>query len=188
MLLPLGILASASGGADYELISTTVLGSSQSSVTLTLPAGTSTTYKHLQIRGMARTSTVTGYTSAGIRFNGDTAGNYSAHELVGSGSGSPSSGGGANQTSPFIWRISGGSLNSNIFGSAIIDVLDAFDTNKYKTVRCLSGMEGGSGNTIIQLTSAGWRSTAAVTSITFVDASAGNFVTGSRFSLYGLKG
>jgi len=180
---------SAGGGAsaDYELISTTVVGSNTASVTLTLPGSASTTYKHLQIRGMARTSTVTGYTSAGIRFNGDTASNYSAHELVGSGSGSPSSGGAANQTAPNIWRISGGSLNSNIFGSAIIDILDAFDTNKYKTVRCLSGMEGGSGNTIIQLTSGGWRSTSAISTITFVDASAGNFVTGSRFSLYGLK-
>jgi hypothetical protein len=180
---------SAGGGGaagDFELISTTVLGSNAASVTLTLPGSASTTYKHLQIRGMARTSTVTGYTSAGIRFNGDTASNYSAHELVGS-NGSVSSGGAANQTAPNIWRISGGSLNSNIFGSAIIDILDAFDTNKYKTVRCLSGMEGGSGNSVVQITSGGWRSSSAISTITFVDASAGNFVTGSRFSLYGLK-
>lgn len=179
--------SSGSSAASYELISTTILGSPAASVTFSGLGTSAAAYKHLQIRGMARTTTNTGYTSAGIRFNGDTGNNYSGHELVGS-NGAMSSGGGANANAPSIWRISGGSLNANIFGSVVLDILDFSNTSKNKTVRSLSGMEGGSGNTLIQLTSAAWYNTSAITSITFIDASAGNFATGSRFSLYGVKG
>jgi len=187
MLIPIGFFGGAVA-SSYELITTNILSTSQSSFTFSNLNTLATNYKHLQIRGLTRSSTNTDYTSAGIRFNGDSGANYSAHEVVSDGV-SMSSGGGSSQTSPFIWRISGATAASGIFGGAIIDILDFSSTSKNKTVKALSGVHvHGSPNAgTIQLTSAAWYNTSAITSITFVDATGGNFVAGSRFSIYGIR-
>lgn len=68
----------------FESIATSVVGSGGvSSVTFSsIPAG----YKHLQLRGMGQTNRGTyGIDELGIRFNGDTASNYSAHMVLGDG-------------------------------------------------------------------------------------------------------
>lgn len=185
MLLPLGILASASGGADYELVATTVVGTAVPSVTFNTSALSQ--YKHLQIRMTTRSSTTYG-DDVILRFNGDTGSTYSHHLLVGNGS-NANSYNGTNQT-----FIKGGytiatDQTASSFGAGIIDILDFGDTNKYKTTRNLTGgnASGGQGSQI-QLWSGNWRSTSAVTSIVLSTYAAANFLTGSRFSLYGLKG
>lgn len=74
---------------------------------------------------------------------------------------------------------------SSYVGVGVIDVLDYANTNKYKTVRSLNGIElNGSG--VIEFNSGNWRNTAAITSIEFVTAS-GNFNVGSTLALYGIK-
>ena len=186
MLLPLGILASASGGADYELISSTVLGSAQASVTFT-DAGAWTPYKHLQIRGAVRSANAAYWGGIYLTFNADGTSVYTTHNLVGNGSG-VSSDSEINATSTRLpFTNVGSSAPSNAFGSFITEILDFKETTKFKTLRTLGGRIIGGSEDRVGLTSGLWRSTNAVTSITMTSQNA-NFVAGSRFSLYGLKG
>lgn len=176
MLLPLGILASAGGAAsDYELIATSFGTGSSGTVTFgTIPAG----YKHLQLRYSALVSSGNPY--IGIRLNGDSGSNYSYHILYRSGS-SAASGGAANQTSAITLGFVSGLSSSNVT-SGVADIVDAFSTTNYKTVKTHNGNVSE-----LVFASNSWRNASAVTSVTaFI--SAGNFTTTSRFSLYGLKG
>jgi len=186
MLLPLGILASSGGvSADYELISSQVLASNVNSVTFSSLNTAAAAYKHLQLRVTVRSSNGAVGDSLGLRFNGDTGSNYAEHVLYGNGS-SVASGAGTSQTFMSAATITGNTAAANIFGSGVIDILDFSQTTKNKTLRSLSGNQA---QPFIQLRSGLWASTAAVTSINLFSANgATNLLTGSRFSLYGLKG
>jgi hypothetical protein len=168
---------------SYESIATVTVGSGGSATIefTSIPA----TYTHLQIRGIARDSRANTNSDFSLRFNGDSATNYSFHTLEGTGS-AVSSGAATNATDISIANISGNSAGSNTFGASIADILDYANTNKYKTVRSLGGHDNnGSGN--IKMESGNWRSTSAVTSITLIPNTA-NFVEYTQFALYGIKG
>ena len=184
MLIPLGILAASGGGAAgaYELISTQVLGSTTTSVTFSSIAST---YNHLQIRMTPRIAVAagTGTFEMDVRLNGDTATNYSWHTLRGTGSSVTSAGFATQNQMALNFSLPSASQASGIFGAAVLDILDYAATTKYKTVRTLSGWSGG-----LQLSSGSWRNTAAVSSVTLFDVNGWGFATGSRFSLYGIKG
>ena len=182
-----GSFSSGAGATgDYELISTSVLGSAQASVTFT-NSGTWTPYKHLQIRVTARSSnTGAGNDGLWLQFNADTGSNYAWHRLEGNGS-SAVSGAGTSTT----WMLQGlaarASQASGIYSAAIIDILDALSTSKNTTVRSLNGSMTGT-NPSVALGSGVWLNTAALTSATLKPDAGYNFETGSRFSLYGLRG
>jgi hypothetical protein len=162
---------------DFESISTTTLGGNQASINITsIPQ----TYTHLQLRMFFKTS-ATDLGSGIIQFNGDTASNYSWHVLGGNGS-SAFSTSGATQSSMLTGYSN---QDSTYFGVSIIDILDYKDTNKYKTIRVLAGLDrNGSGYS--DLVSGNWRSTSAVTSILLTPQSA-NYSQYSSFALYGVK-
>lgn len=181
MLLPLGILASASGGADYELISTTLVSSAVASVTFS--SLSAATYKHLQLRITERSSASTN-SQLYIRFNGDSGSNYSEHQLAGNGSSATSYGGGSVTFAPLGNGVESGGT-TNAFAGRIIDVLDFGSSSKNKTIRELYGFAANTNK--VGLFSAGWFSTGAVTSLT-VGMNGGNITADSRISLYGLKG
>lgn len=181
--------AGGNGAAgDFELISTTVLGSATPSVTFSSLNTVAAAYKHLQIRMTTRSSTTYG-DDVILRFNGDSGSNYSHHLLVGNGS-AVNSYAGATQT--YIkggYTIASDATPSQSFGASIMDILDFSQTTKNKTTRNLTGGNATGGtNSQIQLWSGAWYSTSAVTSITLSSIAAANFLTGSRFSLYGLRG
>ncbi len=189
MLIPLGFLAGSAGGGvdtDYELIQTYVLGSSQSSVTFSNLGDYSSTYKHLQMRWVARGDNGSAGLGAFSRLNGDSGNNYNWHYLNGNGSTVSSSNPGGSVTRALTGVFPAASSTSNAFGAAIVDLLDAYSTTKNKTFRDLSG-NASSGFNLIDVDSGLWRNTNSVTSWE-IFAEAGNFVTGSRFSLYGIKG
>jgi hypothetical protein len=179
-----------SAAADYELISTTILGSSAASVTFSGLGTSAAAYKHLQIRVTARTDR-TGADSDPLilRFNSDSGSNYARHGLLGynfGGSGAVQSNAGTSQTSLFLSEaMAVSSSTTNAFGATIADVLDFSNTSKNKTVRSLAGMNAAWSS--IELRSGVWFSTSAVTSITLLPLIGSNLVFGSRFSLYGLK-
>lgn len=184
MLIPLGILAASGGGAAgaYELISTTVLGAATSSVTF---SSIVSTYKHLQIRTTYRRADA-GTMLAMLTFNGDTGSNYSWHRLYGQGAAVYSD---SSTSTTQILTHSGPSSSdtAGIFMPSVYDVLDYASTTKNKTVRAVTGAEMSSTADVIGLTSGLWVNTSAVTSLTLASL-VGNFATGSRFSLYGIKG
>jgi hypothetical protein len=183
MLIPLGFLASSSGGVDtdYELIETVILGSAQSSVTFSSLGTYSSTYKHLQVRGVARdTNTYAGGFVLRTTFNGSSSG-YAFHYLQGNGS-SVSSSSALSQSYMRGGYYNGAGFTANSFGVFVFDVLDAYNASKTKTLRTLTGV-----NDLVGLLSGLWNSTAAISSITMTTDGT-NFATGSRFSLYGIKG
>ena len=177
--------AAAGGGTSYESISTTTVGAGgSSSITFSsIPS----TYSHLQIRGIGRSLEAnTGLDLIFMRFNSDTASNYSWHQLFGNGSSAASGAG----TSVTIMRGGLITLNNepaNVFGGVVIDVLDYANANKYKTIRSLSGADYNNTSGGVALNSGSWRNTNAITSIT-LNPSGGNWAQYSQFALYGIKG
>lgn len=178
----LGILASgrpAAAANSYESIATTTVGSGgASSVTFSsIPA----TYTHLQIRDISRNATgsAPSDTFVTVRFNGDSASNYAMHYLLGDGASTAAA---ANTSQTNCWFGVNVSGNSGAMQGNIIDILDYTNTNKYKTIRVLSGSDrNGSG--VIVLQSAVWMNTAAMSSIVV----SGTFTEYSSFALYGIK-
>ena len=185
---PLGILSAAGTGGvaagAYELISSTVLGSNTPSVTFSSLGDYASTYKHLQVRVVARTVRTEVNDSIITRFNGDTGSNYAYHRLYGTGS-SVASSAGASQTSILTGETSGNTNTSNAFFALVIDILDPYSTSKNTTTRWLNG--GASSFNHIQLGSGLWNNTASVTSFALQPLNSANFLTGSRFSIYGIR-
>jgi hypothetical protein len=190
MLIPLGILASAGGipTGDYELIESTVLTSAQASVTFSNLGDYSSTYKHLQIRATARTTSGDNYVGLMVAVNGDTGSNYAEHFLY-SNVNSVTSGAATSKVRMNLGWPPGTPINASAYAGAVIDLLDAYSTTKNKTFRALGGFAGttGGNNSFIALNSGAWFNTSSVTSLT-LSLSGGNLVAGSRFSLYGIKG
>lgn len=140
-------------------------------------------YQHFQVRIVGRTSSSSAY--MGVRFNGDSAGNYSQHWLSGRGSGIVSEAE-ASVGAMNAYSLSQGTDTAGIFAGIVIDVLDPFEA-KNKTIKMINA-RAGSTNAEINLVSGAWRSLSPVTSIDFMLPVAGtNFAAGSRFSLYGIK-
>ncbi len=184
----LGIWASAQQGVnaigDYESIATTTVGAG-GTTTVTFSSIPST-YQHLQVRLMARSSKAGSDGDYLItRFNSDSGSNYSVHILNGNGSATQAVGISSN---PEMWvqRIATSANSSGTFGAAVIDILDYANTNKNKTIRNFGGYDAnGSGR--IDLDSGAWFNTSAVTSISFT-CGGGDFQQYSSLALYGIKG
>ena len=188
MLIPFGVFSAAGSGGGaaagaYELIESQILTGTSGSITFSsIPS----TYKHLEIRAVTRTNRANTKEDFGMRLNSDSATNYSWHYLDGGGA-SVASSGGATQNVMYVgFGTPASTETANIFGASITSILDYASTAKYKTIRTLYGTKGGTPD--IALISGNWRSTAAVTSVTLLPMQTGSFVSGSRFSLYGIKG
>lgn len=174
--------------SDYELIERITVGSTPvSSITFSsIPS----TYRHLQIRGIARNNAATTETTVLYRVNGDTnSANYTGrHLMVGGGSYF-----GAYYDSGSLWpglgigATMGDSNLANTFSAQIVDLLDYANTSKFKTARCFNG---GSNNTngTVGFASSLWMSTAAINSVTAFSYNGGSFVQNTTFGLYGIKG
>jgi hypothetical protein len=161
----------------YESIATVTVGSGgSSSISFTsIPS----TFTHLQIRAAIFSNA--NQSDVRVQFNSDTATNYSNHGLYGSGA-SATANGNANTT----FGYGGLTGDTTRCGVTIIDILDYTNTNKYKTLRNISGVDqNGSG--YVEVQSGSWRNTAAITSITIFTNGA-NYTQYSSFALYGIKG
>jgi len=174
---------------DFESISTVTVGTATTTVTFSsIPA----TFTHLQIRASLQTERAT-YPLNKIfwRFNSDTASNYSSHAVYGDGSSATSAVENTTAISGFDNFSTNTGNSSEVYGVLIMDILDYANTSKYKTSRALSGFDvngtiatyGGR----VGLTSGNWRSTSAITSVTFTVDNAANFSADSKFALYGVK-
>jgi hypothetical protein len=165
---------------DYESIQTYSLSTTTASVTFSsIPS----TYKHLQLRILARGNfAYSNLLDGTMYFNGDTTvTNYYQHYLKGNGTAASASAANA----PYMSNIfAGANQTTNVFGVAVIDILDYANTNKYKTMRYLGGTDNnGSGQ--INLGSILWKNTAAVSSLYF--ATDGSMIANTQLALYGVK-
>ena len=177
------ILAGVGAGpkGDFESIATYSSINGLNSVTFSsIPQ----TFKHLQIR-TSTVATTDGYIES--RFNTDSGSNYAWHILTGQGSAASSSA----QTSQTKLRITGfnNQMDTTNPYVSITDIFDYTNTNKYTTIRTLSGKDSnGAGD--INLISGVWLNSAAVTTIEFFlgSTSGKTYLTGSHIALYGIKG
>ena len=173
--------------SSYDLLETEILTGTQASVTFSsLNSTYGADYQHLQIRALVRSERA-GNTQDWtiVRFNGDTGSNYARHSLNADGSGVYSSGSGSQTYADSIGTQPTTTNTAYSFAAGVIDILDPFDTSKNTTIRTLFGYTGS--NSRVGLTSGLWNNTAALTSILLDQGGGTNYVSGCRFSLYGLK-
>jgi hypothetical protein len=170
--------------SSFVLLETVTLTSAQASVEFAnLATKYASTYQHLQVRMVSRATTAASEDNLIMRFNGDSGSNYHYHNLFGTGSAVNSN---ASGSVTFIQPASmvGSSFTASGYGVNVIDILDPFETTKNTTTKALAGFTGSLNR--VFLSSGAWFNTAALNSISF--ANNGTFASGSRISIYGLKG
>jgi hypothetical protein len=185
------ILGSFSSGVaastnSYESIATVTVGSGGSATVsfTSIPS----TYKHLQIRGIAKSARAgSARNDLIIKLNGSST-TYAHHQLYGDGA-SPAGLGTASTTQGLLGiNCVPSSGYTSQFGAVVADILDYASTNKNKTIRSLAGTDNN-GAGFISLSSALWYATpVAVTSIDLTVDGAHNFIQYTQFALYGIKG
>ncbi len=173
-------------GAMIPIATVTVGAGGSSSISFTsIPS----VYEHLQIRAIGRTNrAATGGDYAIAVLNGDTtAANYGLHQLLGNGASVSSGAFTGSFGGVFLSRWGAANDGSNMFGVAIIDILDYSNTNKYKTVRSLAALDTNSASGQITLESNLWMNTSSVSSITINPGAGTSWSQYSSFALYGIK-
>jgi hypothetical protein len=190
----LGVVASSISGnlysASYDSIATATIGAGGSG-TVTF-SGIPSTYTHLQIRYSALTSRATyGIDGFYLTFNNIISGNlYSRHDIRADG-GAVSAGSATSGNYIDFNFATIGTTVTNAPGVGVIDIFDYSNTNKFKTVRALAGVDvngtvAGFGGAM-QMVSGLLQSTNAISSFVITPQQAA-FQQGSVFALYGIKG
>lgn len=170
-------------------ISSVVLGAQASTVTFSnIPQ----TYTHLQLICMTRiTRSANDPSSNQLSFNGDSGSNYTYHMVVSStNSTTPDTYNAFNTSTMYIGTNASNGTAAGTYSPMIIDILDYRNTNKFKVSRCISGFSqntSNNGQRGVGIRSGLWRSTAAITSMTF-NPNVDQYMAGSTFTLYGIKG
>tara|TARA_R110000751_G_scaffold91669_2_gene179785 strand:- start:203 stop:775 length:573 start_codon:yes stop_codon:yes gene_type:complete len=188
-LIPFGFWAASGGGAAgaFDLLETTTTSGSPSFITFS-GLGSYSGYKHLQLRITARSDFGGGLNQLAFRINDVATSSYAQHSLEGDGTSVTSAAFASRSNMSAPDSIAGSGASANIFGAAVVDILDFSSTNKNTTIRGLVGTAATgdiSEPNKIMLFSGMYNSTDAVTSIrcTVTDTWADN----SRLSLYGVK-
>ena len=157
--------------STYSQIATQTLGSSAASVTFSsIPQ----TYTNLVL-------IISGTNSAGgenllMQFNGDTGSNYSRTQLAGNGT-SAVSFRASNVTEARVGQV------QTTPSTCINNIINYSNTTTFKSL-----ISRDNGSALTQVTVNLWRSTSAINSILIYQSSSANFLAGSTFSLYGIKG
>ena len=168
---------------SYESIAT--VNGTGSSATLTFSSIPST-YTHLQIRGVLRTSSGS-QNGVTMRFNSDSSANYARHVI----SNSPPTGAAASAvasgTNAGMGYFPGSSDLASVYGAVVLDIFDYTSTNKAKTTRNLFGYDVNGVGGIIGLFSSLWFKTPEAINTITITAGSGNWTTDSQLALYGIK-
>lgn len=185
--LSAGSLSATGGSGNWTQLADSLLGSDTASFDFTSISGS---YKHLRILVVGRSSRASNtFDDVNVTLNNDTGSNYDYQWIQWS----------ASATSSAAWNdanaatsikgvtVPAASSTTGDVGQAEYMILNYAATTLNKAVTG-SGMALGarsSGNLRVVQFGGGWRSTAAVTRVTLTMAN-GNWLTGSRATLYGL--
>ena len=156
----------------YVALDTKVLASAVSSVTFN---SISQGYTDLVI--VASYTSTTGNNYPEIQFNGDTAANYSRTIMSGNGS-TATSARVPNENQASLGGITYGTTSNAMM--TVTNIMNYSNTTTYKTLITRNNVAAIGVEATVNL----WRSTAAITSITY--KSGNNFAIGSTFTLYGI--
>jgi hypothetical protein len=157
----------------YEKIDKATTSGSQPSVTFSSIPSTYTDLR-LVVNGGA-----TSYGGFRLRLNGDTASNYSGTYILGTGSGSGSSG----RDTSLSYGSAGYPLTTTLDSMHTIDFLNYANTTTYKTWLVRSSDAASITLAQVQL----WRATPAAINSILLYPAAGTFVNGTTLTLYGIK-
>jgi hypothetical protein len=161
----------------YEPIATNTLGADTATVTFSsIPQ----TYTDLVIVQQGRCSHADTNINTYYQFNGDTGSNYSVTRLQGNGSTAVSNRG-SSQTVGYITYVPANNATAGEFSANIINIMNYSNATTYKTSISRSAVAGSIVASFVGL----WRNTAAITSIV-LGCDAGNWKSGSTFTLYGI--
>lgn len=172
------------GASDVTRLAETIVGvGGVASVTL---SGISGSYRALRVVWAARTSNGSAQ-GISVQMNSDTGANYDVEDVYGNGTtvaAEQAIGG----TSARIGTIQGSGAPANGFAQGEFTIWNYARTTMYKLFGGLSmRIDTHSSGGLTMMTFVGqWRSTSAITSITFTPA-AGNLVQDSVFTLYGIS-
>lgn len=144
-------------------------------------------YRHLRIIGSARGTTAATFTGLSMQVNGSGAATYDSQQITANNAtvaGLAQTSG----TSANIGEMAAASATSGACSTYDILIPNYRGTSFWKSWTVAMGLSTGSGATAMHIK--GWqcqfRDTSPITSIT-IAAAAGNFATGSVFTLYGLR-
>lgn len=184
----LGTIASSylQATTSYESIATVLVGSGgQAGVEFTsIPS----TYKHLQIRGIARQNFPSSQQrGCRMRFNGDTGNNYGAGQSYYNGS-VPSDEFYGTTDVMYLGEWPGPARTSGVFFNFVIDIHNYADTSMFKNAMSYGFYQSFTQGGFAQSGGGIWRNTSAITSIKLFEGENANLSQHTRISLYGIKG
>ena len=165
----------------YTLISSTVLTSTEASVTFSsIPA----TYTDLALRLSARSSANSVDDLFYIRLNGVTTSLYSYSNISGDGSSSSSSRGSGSPLA-FSYLLNGATSTASTFTNFEL-YIPSYTVSQSKPIGSFGARENNASSALLLATASLFRSNPAISEITALPGF-GSFVAGSSFYLYGIK-
>jgi hypothetical protein len=184
-VLTTSALSSIVPSAYDSLMSTTITTAVSSLSFANIPQ----TYAHLELRYSARCTSSSTIENVFMRFNGDTGANYTATYIEAYATTiATNTGGFANSLMLTGKAVGNGTAATQAFALGTIFINDYTSTTKAKSSVNFSGYESGDVNSSLFFTTTYWSGTAAIDSITIYPSGGVNWVVGSTFSLYGIRG
>lgn len=151
----------------------------------------SDTFTHLFFIGQIRFVGAITEALIEVRFNNDSGGNYHEIDLVADGA-TPTSTPNASQNEISLGKVPGGSATANHAGQINAYIANYKATDFFKTINCQFGhiRDATPANFEAGLAAGMWLDTTAINRITLLSTtgSAGNIVSGSSVTLYGISG
>lgn len=186
--IPTLAASKVSGGVGLQLICDSVLSAPAASFdTNTILGGNiPQTYKHLKMVLSARGDTAAQRVGVNVQFNGDTAANYTFEALGADTNTTPTSSFNGSSTFGPMSDMPGSTAPANVSGLSEYLVGDYASTTFFKNCSGNGTNRYSATASLQQVIGFTWSSTAAIVRIV-VSPNSGNFIAGSRFTLYGLN-
>lgn len=157
-------------------LATTTLGSSASTITL---SSIPNTYTDLRVV-FSNIKTTPSQGTIVLRFNSDTANNYSRTNISGDGSSATSA-----EFSNVSWiHTNGGNTSTTVPGMLTLDIFSYAGSNNKTVLAAASFDRNGSGDTTYVVGM--WRSSSAITSLTIQINTGDSFASGTTATIYGI--
>jgi hypothetical protein len=168
----MGVTYTTAAANTYVPIATTTLASAATSFTFSSIPSTYTDLVIIANGGISANG------DTGLRFNGDTATNYSWTRMYGNGSAT------ASDRATSVDSIGGASwYSATSNNTSILQIMNYSNATTYKTTISRSNAT----STMVAAIAGLWRSTSAITSITMYGYTS-SYSIGTTFSLYGILG
>lgn len=170
-------------GKGWGAIFDSTLGGSAANVDITSIVGT---YAHLMLVVYARGDTAASSTTSVLRFNNDSAANYDWQGIRGTGATTVASENFAQTSIAISTGMPANTAGANLFGVSVVFIPNYAGANNKAAMTLEASKIGVStGNMFTDFFGGFWRSNAAITRITLLPG-AGNYVAGTRVSLYAM--